>query len=42
MPDESKQRLEAMLARRGIPLIEDDINGELYHGNAKASRGPVL
>ena len=35
MPDESKQRLAALLARRGIPLIEDDINGELYHGTQR-------
>jgi DNA-binding transcriptional MocR family regulator len=29
MPDENKQRLVAMLAERGIPLIEDDIYGDL-------------
>jgi len=31
MPDERKERLVALLARRDIPLIEDDVNGELYH-----------
>lgn len=30
MPDEGKERLVAMLARREIPLIEDDIYGDLY------------
>jgi len=29
MPDEGRERLVAMLARRDIPLIEDDIYGEL-------------
>ncbi len=32
MPDENKQRLVEMLAKREIPLIEDDIYGELYFG----------
>jgi DNA-binding transcriptional MocR family regulator len=32
MPDENKKWLVSLLARRNIPLIEDDINGELYHG----------
>lgn len=32
MPDAAKQRLIAMLRAPGIPLIEDDINGELTHG----------
>lgn len=30
MPDEAKRRLVAMLAEREIPLIEDDVDGELY------------
>jgi DNA-binding transcriptional MocR family regulator len=30
MPDEQKRELVALLAGRDIPLIEDDINGELY------------
>lgn len=32
MPDENKQRLVEILARREIPLIEDDIFGELHFG----------
>ncbi|MFI5152665.1 MAG: PLP-dependent aminotransferase family protein [Chitinophagales bacterium] len=32
MPDEKKQELVDMLARREIPLIEDDIYGELFFG----------
>lgn len=32
IPDEGKERLVRMLARRDIPLIEDDIYGELYFG----------
>lgn len=32
MPDENKERLVRMLAQRNIPLIEDDIYGELYFG----------
>ncbi len=31
MPDAHKQRLVEILARRDVPLIEDDINGGLYH-----------
>ena len=30
MPDAAKRRLVAMLGERGIPLIEDDVDGELY------------
>jgi DNA-binding transcriptional MocR family regulator len=32
MPDENKRQLVEMLAEREIPLIEDDIYGELYFG----------
>lgn len=32
MPDDNKKRLVEMLAKRSIPLIEDDIYGELYLG----------
>lgn len=32
MPEENRARLVAMLARREIPLIEDDIYGDLHHG----------
>ncbi len=35
MPDDAKQRLVALLAGRKIPLVEDDINGELYHGASR-------
>jgi DNA-binding transcriptional MocR family regulator len=38
MPDAHKQRLVATLARREIPLIEDDIYGELYAPEAGALR----
>jgi DNA-binding transcriptional MocR family regulator len=31
MPDEHKRRLVEILARRDVPLIEDDINGDLAH-----------
>ena len=31
MPDRNKQRLVEILARRDVPLIEDDINGGLHH-----------
>jgi DNA-binding transcriptional MocR family regulator len=31
MPDAHKQRLLELLARREVPLIEDDINGDLAH-----------
>jgi DNA-binding transcriptional MocR family regulator len=31
MPEENKRRLVEILARRDVPLIEDDINGELFH-----------
>lgn len=32
MPDASKARLVRQLAARGVPLIEDDIYGDLTHG----------
>lgn len=35
MPDESKKRLVEMLAKRDIPLVEDDIYGELYFGKTR-------
>ncbi len=35
MPDEKKQALVAMLAERDVPLIEDDVYGELYFGNRR-------
>ncbi|MFZ6008734.1 MAG: PLP-dependent aminotransferase family protein, partial [Bacteroidota bacterium] len=35
MPDENKRRLVEMLAKKDIPLIEDDIYGELYFGKTR-------
>jgi DNA-binding transcriptional MocR family regulator len=35
MPDGNKKRLVDMLAKREIPLIEDDIYGELYFGKTR-------
>ena len=35
MPDQNKKRLVEMLAKRDIPLIEDDIYGELYFGKTR-------
>ncbi len=32
MPDENKKRLVELITRKNIPLIEDDIYGELYFG----------
>lgn len=32
MPDEAKAELVQLLSERGIPLIEDDVYGELHHG----------
>lgn len=35
MPDENKRRLVEVLARRDVPLIEDDINGALVHSGPR-------
>lgn len=35
MPDENKKALVELLARHRIPLIEDDIYGELYFGRSR-------
>lgn len=35
MSEESKKQLVEMLARRKIPLIEDDIHGDLYFGTTR-------
>lgn len=35
MPDEHKQRLVEILAHRDVPLIEDDINGDLAHDGSR-------
>ncbi|WP_298232873.1 PLP-dependent aminotransferase family protein [uncultured Azohydromonas sp.] len=32
MPEENKRALVELLARHEVPLIEDDVYGELYHG----------
>ena len=37
MPDDKKRDLVAMLARRDIPLIEDDVYGDLAFGPARPS-----
>lgn len=38
MPDAKKRSLVELLSRHGVPLIEDDVYGELYFG----ARRPVL
>lgn len=35
MPDENKKQLVDMLAKKEIPLIEDDIYGEMYFGKTR-------
>lgn len=35
MPDAKKRELVALLARHEVPLIEDDVYGELYFGNSR-------
>ncbi len=35
MPDENKKKLVEIITRKNIPLIEDDIYGELYFGNKR-------
>jgi DNA-binding transcriptional MocR family regulator len=35
MPDDHKRRLVEILARRDVPLIEDDINGDLSHDSSR-------
>ncbi len=35
MPEEKKRQIVELLARKQIPLIEDDIYGELYFGNER-------
>ena len=32
MPDENKRRMVQIITKYNIPLIEDDIYGELYFG----------
>lgn len=35
MPDANKQRLVQLMAERGIPVIEDEIYGDFFHGNER-------
>ncbi len=35
MPNEHKRRLVEMLASRGVPLLENDVYGELYFGDRR-------
>jgi DNA-binding transcriptional MocR family regulator len=35
MPDEQKQALVKLLAHHGIPLVEDDLYGDLYFGKTR-------
>ncbi len=35
MPEESKKRLARMLERRGVPLIEDDVYGDIHYGDER-------
>ncbi|MGZ3749871.1 MAG: aminotransferase-like domain-containing protein [Mucilaginibacter sp.] len=35
MPDDRKQKLVSLLTKRRIPLIEDDIYGEIYFGKSR-------
>jgi DNA-binding transcriptional MocR family regulator len=35
MPDEKKRDLVELLTRHGVPLIEDDVYGELYFGSKR-------
>lgn len=37
MPDEKKRELVALLAKHDIPLIEDDVYGDLYYGPVRPS-----
>lgn len=37
MPDEHKQRAATMLAKYNVPLIEDDLYGDLYFGDKRPS-----
>jgi DNA-binding transcriptional MocR family regulator len=35
MSDDNKKRLVKMLDKRGVPLIEDDMYGDLYYGDTR-------
>jgi DNA-binding transcriptional MocR family regulator len=36
MSDENKKRLVKLLEKRGVPLIEDDVYGDLHYGDERA------
>lgn len=42
MPDHDKQRLVSMLARHDVPLIEDDVYGELAHDGSRPMPAKVF
>jgi DNA-binding transcriptional MocR family regulator len=42
MPDDRKQQLVEMLARYDIPLIEDDMEGDLYFGSTRPRSAKVF
>jgi len=35
MPDENKKRLVEILAKKDVPLIEDDVHGDLFHSGSR-------
>ncbi len=35
IPDESKEKIAGILARRSVPLIEDDVYGDVYFGRKR-------
>ncbi len=37
MPDDNKRAVVKMLAKRGIPIIEDDVYGDIYFGKSRPS-----
>lgn len=42
MPIAAKERLVAMLAQRKIPLIEDDLYGDLHFRSRAPARGEIF
>jgi DNA-binding transcriptional MocR family regulator len=42
MPDDAKVELASMLSRRGLPLVENDIYGELYFSDRRPSLAKAL
>jgi DNA-binding transcriptional MocR family regulator len=41
MPDAAKQRLVTLLTRHDVPLIEDDVYGDAFHGDERPSPAKV-